>query len=109
MLYFNATVNDPNLEDTLVAYISAFPDSNSDKQNMIRSSTVGYTDLYYRVPGIYNSWIEIEAWEAMNDILMLIGDIQQDPSINSTRYPNPIILMQKVKEDLFKLDQILAA
>ncbi|MCK5458828.1 MAG: hypothetical protein KAI20_02975, partial [Thermoplasmatales archaeon] len=100
VLYFNATVNDPNLEDTLVAYISAFPDSNSDKQNMIRSSTVGYTDLYYRVPGIYNSWIEIEAWDAMNDILMLIGDIQQDPSINSTRYPNPIILMQKVKEDL---------
>jgi len=36
----------------------------------------------------------------MNDILMLIGDIQQDPSINSTRYPNPIILMQTVKEDL---------
>ncbi len=100
VLYFNATVDDPDLEDTLVAYISAFPDSNSDKQNMIRSGTVGYADLYYCVPGIYNSWIEIEAWGAMNDILMLIGDIQQDPSINSTRYPNPIILMQKVKEDL---------
>jgi len=100
VLYYNSTVNDPNLEDTLGTYINMFPDSNSEKQELIQTGTVGATDLYYSVPGNYNAWIEEESWNALDDILRLIGEIELDPSINATNYPNPLELVDKAKDDL---------
>jgi len=102
VFYHNYTMDDPNLNDTLDKYISAFPPSHSSKQDLIKTGDVGDTDLYYSTPGNYNDWVKEDSWDALDYILGLTCDIELDPTINSTNYPNPLDLIDKAKEDLEK-------
>jgi len=101
VLYFNESVNDLNLEDTLETYLLQYPDSNIEKQTLLLTQgNTGETGLYSRVNGVFAPEIIDEAWESLNDILTQIGSITVDPTINTTTSPDPFSLLELVKNDL---------
>jgi hypothetical protein len=103
VLYVNETVDDQNLEDTLDNYLSLYPDSDLLKQEMITTrNNAGATDLDESLPGSYPEWVLDEAWSSLDEILGLISEISLDPSINAANYPNPVILVDRMKQDLEK-------
>jgi hypothetical protein len=101
VLYVNETVDDQNLEDTLDSYLSLYPDSHLGKQEMITTrNNAGTTDLDEVLPGFYPGWVLGEAWSSLDEILGLIREISLDPSINAANYPNPLVLVDRVKQGL---------
>lgn len=101
VLYVNETVDDQNLADTISVYLEMYPDAHPEKQSLItsrdNSSAIG---LEAMVPGSYEDWVHEEAWSTLGDIHEMITEITLDPSINTTNYPNPSILLEKAKKDL---------
>jgi hypothetical protein len=101
VLYVNETFDDQNLEDTLDSYLSLYPDSNLLKQEMITTrDNTETTDLNEVLPGFYPGWVLDEAWSSLDEILGLISEISLDPSINAANYPNPLVLIDRGKQDL---------
>jgi hypothetical protein len=100
VFYYNETVDDENLEDTLFTYLQLYPSSDETKQNMICYESVGYSALACMVPGEYRPWILQESWNCLEEILFQISRIQVNPSINATRYPHVGDLFNKAQEDV---------
>jgi len=96
VFYRNDSVNDENLADTIQKYKDNF--FIPDLENLIETGD-GSSHIE-TVFGDFYSWVETEAWYVLNEILDLIGNIKQDPSINSTNYPNPVDLLNAAKKDL---------
>ena len=96
VFYRNDSLNDENLADTIQKYKDNF--FIPDLENLIETGD-GSSNIE-NVFGDFYSWVETDAWYALNEILDLIGAIKQDPSINSTNYPNPVDLMNAAKKDL---------
>lgn len=113
VLYYNATVNDPNLEDTLDIYLVLYPDSHPLKQQLLFTpGNQGTMGLNTSVPGFYDPWVLEESWDAFEEILSSVSKISLDPSINETRYPDPVLLFKKATDDflgtfLSQIDQYL--
>jgi hypothetical protein len=96
VFYQNIIFNDPNLEDTLDVYLNKFYHPNI---TTLVKSTSG--DYYTKdITGEYKSWVETEAWNALNEISVQISQIKQDPLLNSKNYPNTFELLKLIKEDL---------
>ncbi|DAC72666.1 MAG TPA: hypothetical protein DSN98_04085 [Thermoplasmata archaeon] len=101
ILYYNGTLNDPNLEETLNSYLALYPDSSPEKQEMITNrSNARTTGLAVELSGSYEGWVLDEAWDALDEILGSIRNITLDPSINTANYPNPVLLVEMAKNDL---------
>lgn len=101
VLYVNQTVDDPNLADTLSAYLERYPDTHLGKYGLIVTrNNIGVTDLQDFLPGSYRQWVIDDAWSALDNIFHLISKITLDPSINTTTYPNPAVLLQKAQDNL---------
>ena len=101
VLYFNETLNDQNLEDTVVTYLALYNDTNPEKQALIsawnNTSTVGLEAI---IPGFYEEWVCEEAWNALETIFESIRHITLDSSITAKKYPNPVLLVEAAKNDL---------
>jgi hypothetical protein len=101
VLYWNETLDDINLEDTLSVYLGIYPDSNQTKQGLIITrNNGGVSGLDAALPGNHSEWVLEEACSSLDGILGSIRTIALDPSINTTTYPNPVVLFEKAKEDL---------
>jgi len=96
VFYQNTVINDPNLEDTLDTYLKDF--YHPDITTLIQTGSGDYYNEY--IDGNYNSWVETEAWNSLNEILIQISQIKQDPSLNSKNYPNTFELLEMIKEDV---------
>lgn len=96
VFYRNDSLNDENLVDTIQKYKDDVFNPNLDE--LIKTGD-GSSNTE-NISGDFYDWVETESWNALTEILGLIGDIKQDPSINSTNYPNPIELMTAAKNDL---------
>ncbi|MCX6664461.1 MAG: hypothetical protein NT038_00130, partial [Euryarchaeota archaeon] len=96
VFYYNITVDDINLEDTLETYNHTYFTPHEEDQ--ILHGSGGYD--FFTIDGMIPTQWEAEAWAALEEILGLIGMIQQDPSITSLTYPNPADLIEAVKNDL---------
>jgi len=96
IFYYNGSVDDPNLEDTIDTYVEMYLDPN--KQDLLLNGD----GLYYddSITGVIGSWVDDVAWAALNDILLMIGETKLDKSITSSEYPDPHELMVKIEEDL---------
>ena len=96
VFYRNISVDDENLEDTVEKYVD-----NYFKPNLDSLIKTGSGDYYIEtIHGDYEPWVEVETWDALDEILNMISSIKQNPSINSTTYPDPVDLMEEVKKDL---------
>jgi hypothetical protein len=101
VLYVNETINDQNLEDTLNNYLALHNDSEPEKQELITTqNNIGSIGLEAELPGSYSEWVLEEAWGSLDEILGLIRDITLSPGINTTRFPNPVHLIENAKDDL---------
>jgi hypothetical protein len=102
VMYYNSTLDDPNLEDTLAAYLVLYPDSNPLKQQLIytqdNQGTIGCT---VSVPGSYNLWVLDESWDALTEILGSLTKDTSSLSLNATQYTNPVSLVKKAADDYF--------
>jgi len=113
VLYYNATVNDPNLEDTLGIYLALYPDSHPLKQQLLFTrDNQGKIGLNANVTGFYNPWVLEDSWGAFEEILGSVSKISLDPRINATLYPDPVLLVKKAADDfqgtfLSHIDQYL--
>ncbi len=96
VLYYNTTADDINLEDTIETYNHTYFTPHEEDRVLHGS---GWYDIY-TIDGMIPTQWENEAWDALEEILGLIGMIQQDPSITSLDYPNPADLLEVVKNDL---------
>jgi hypothetical protein len=96
VLYYNQTVDDPNLDDALMVYLSTYPDADPEKQQLIiTQGNQGAFGCESVCPGSMAPWAAVEAWDALDAILRDIGGIGSDPNINATNYPNPLLLLQQ--------------
>ncbi|RLF59877.1 MAG: hypothetical protein DRN27_01325 [Thermoplasmata archaeon] len=96
VFYENVTLDDLNLEDTLDIYYATVFDVNTDE--LLENANGCY---YPRgINGSYGSWVYNDALESIDEILDIIRSIKQNESINSSRYSNPLTLLEKSKEDL---------
>ena len=96
ILYENTFYNDINLEDTLDSYLSSFYFPNY--VDLLQSSSGIYHDE--KINGMIAKWVENDAWTALEEIFIEISKIKQDPSLNSTNYPNTLELLELIKLDL---------
>lgn len=100
VLYYNMTLNDPDLEDTLGTYLGLFPDSHPfKKQLLVTQDNQGIIGCNASIPGLYNSWVLDESWDALTDILDELTKNTSTLCINATQYTNPIILVKKAADD----------
>ena len=97
ILYYNQTVDDPNLDDTLDAYRAAYPDTDSDKWSLITQGNQGTLGCMALVPGMVPDWVAKDAWSGLEEILDGIRTIPTDSSVNATNYPNPFLLLNKTR------------
>jgi len=98
IFYYNISVDDPNLIDTISTYKEFYYDRNLT--DLLQEESGIY--LTATIQGSFPSWVEQDAWSCLYDIYDTIGLISTDPSINSTTYPDPMILLEKTFEDLTK-------
>ena len=96
--YENVALNDPNLEDTVQKYIDNFYTPNKDD---IIKTGLGSMNIEI-VTGNYEPWVEDETWDALKNICADISKIKQDPSLNSTNYPDTFLLLELIKNDLLQ-------
>jgi len=99
IFYENIDLDDENLQDTIDKYKNwVITDSNLSEwlDDKTVTGLINVSTLY----GDYNSWVEAEAWQALNDIYEEIIKIELDPSITFTEYPDPFSLMRAAEEDL---------
>ncbi|MDH7517025.1 MAG: hypothetical protein QHH19_01580 [Candidatus Thermoplasmatota archaeon] len=98
VFYYNNSVDDPNLEDTVDAYVDMY--LNPNREDLVLHGN----GLYYGsvVDGVAGSWVDGVAWTTMNDVLAMVRGIRLDESITSTNYPDPYDFIAKVREDLLK-------
>ncbi|MDG6229740.1 MAG: hypothetical protein QCH96_07225, partial [Candidatus Thermoplasmatota archaeon] len=98
IFYFNLSVDDPNLIDTINTYKETYYDTYLSELLRKDSGTFYKTTINGSIP----VWVEQDAWESLQDIYDQICLIATDPVINSTTYPDPSILLEKTFEDLTK-------
>jgi len=98
IFYENTVYNDINLKDTLDTYLSSFYFPNYVDLLQMGSS------VYYneKINGMIPKWVENDAWAALEEIYAEISKIKQDPSLNSTNYPNIFELLELIKIDLLE-------
>jgi len=96
IFYEIISFDDMNLEDTILKYKNTvfFP----NLQFLLESSEGSY--LYQFTNGSYEPWVIDESLDALEEILVEMADIKVDDTINATRYPNPLVLLSKSKENL---------
>jgi hypothetical protein len=101
ILYFNETVDDVNLEDTVASYLLMWNDSSTEKQQAI--TTRNNEGLYYHntsVQGMIPHWVVEEIWFALEEIVEKIQQISPSAGINQTSYPDPFVLLEMMQNDL---------
>jgi hypothetical protein len=92
--YYNETVDDPNLDDTLGMYLTMYPDSHPDKLLLIVTrENQGSLGCEATIPGSSPAWVTEEAWGCLDDILDGIREIAEDPIGNGTNSTNPLTLV----------------
>ena len=96
IFYQNIVLDDSNLEDCLDTYLNTYYYPNIG--TLIETGSGDYYNEY--IDGNYNSWVETESWDALDEIFLQISQIEQDPSLNSKNYPNTFELLELIKEDL---------
>lgn len=101
VFYENTVLNDENLEDTIDTYKNQVLTVDNIKKWLEASAVGGEVDTS-SVQGSYNSWVETEARQSLDGILEDIKKIELDPSITSSRYPDPVNLMNAAKDDLLR-------
>ena len=103
VLYYNDTIDDQNLEDTLAVYQGLYPDTHPEKQHLILTMhNIGMTGLNATVNASYSEWVLEEAWSCLEEIFGSLCAITLDPGINVTHYPNPLILIEMAKRNLLE-------
>ncbi|MBN1861787.1 MAG: hypothetical protein JW840_10050 [Candidatus Thermoplasmatota archaeon] len=101
VFYLNETIEDLNLEDTLEKYLSLYPDSEPEKQGFITTrENTGSIGLVADVQGSFSDWVLDEAWDSLEDILWSVQEITLRPGVDAMHFPDPVVFMEKAKEDL---------
>jgi hypothetical protein len=101
ILYFNESLNDLNLEDTVNTYLVLYNDSAVEKKDLITTrNNTGTIGLDADVSGSYVEWVLDEAWDALEKIFESVRHITLDPGIDAEHYPNPVLLVETAKNDL---------
>lgn len=95
IFYWNTTLNDPNLVDTLIEYKNNFFKPNISKLILEEEGVYNTRDITGMIP----SWVSQKAWDALREILKYIKSINIDKDIDIYRYPNPFDLIEVAKED----------
>lgn len=103
VFYYNISLNDNNLKDTLETYNRTVFQRNLS--SLFRQSTGIY--LQKEILGNMPSWVYPEAYAALNELLEKISNIHQNNSLSSSRYPDPTELLYEVFNDLQKQYQDL--
>jgi hypothetical protein len=101
IIYLNETLNDLNLEDTILTYLDMYNDSGMEKQLLITTqNNTGTIGLDAVVHGMYAKWVLDEVWSALEEIFESVQHITLDSDINAERYSNPVQLVESAKNDL---------
>lgn len=101
ILYLNQTLDDQNLEDTVITYLGLYNDSSVEKQLLITTqNNTGATGLDMVVPAVYAEWVRDEAWSALEQIFESVQRITLNPDIDAEHYPNPVQLVEYAKNVL---------
>jgi hypothetical protein len=104
VLYYNETLDDPNLEDTLEQYLDMYPDSHPLKrQLLITKDDQGSVGCSASILGSYNPWVLSESWDALTEILRSLTNDTASLSVNATEYTNPAGLLKKAADDYFRV------
>ncbi len=99
VFYRNNGLNDENLQDI----IDKYKDRVLIKENLtswLDDTTILGTMNSSILFGDYNSWVETEAWQALDGILEEVKKIKIDSSITITEYPDPVDLLKAAEADL---------
>jgi len=113
VLYYNATLDDPNLEGTLESYLVLYPDSNLSKQQLLAmKGNQGATACFASILGSYNPWVVNDSWDALTEILSTLTKDTANLSINASEYSNPVGILKQAADEyitlfLSKTDQYL--
>jgi hypothetical protein len=100
VLYYNATLDDPDFEDTLATYLSLYPDSDLMKQELLLTQdNQGSIGCAASIPGSYHPWVIDESWNALNDIVGSLTKNSSQFSLNATTYTNPIRLVKQAADE----------
>jgi hypothetical protein len=100
ILYYNATLDDPNFEETLATYLGLYPDSDLLKQDLIlKQDNQGSMGCVASIPGSYHPWVIDESWDALNEILRSLTGNSSLLSLNATMYTNPITLVKQAADE----------
>jgi len=104
VLYYNETLDDPNLEDTLDRYLDLYPDSDPLKQQLlVTKGNQGTMGCSASIPGSYNPWVLSESWDALTEILGSLTNDTASLSVNATEYANPTGFLKKEADDYFSM------
>jgi len=98
IFYYNISVNDPNLIDAIDSYRQMIFTMYFDEFIAYGSGDYFTRTINASIP----SWVKERSWNAIRSIYQDICRITQDESINSSTYPNPVILIQMAAEDLLQ-------
>jgi hypothetical protein len=101
VLYFNETLQDNNLKDTIDSYLAIYNDSNGEKQTFITTrNNTGIIGLNADVSGVPASWVYNEAWNKLEEIFESVRQITLDPYITKEQYPNPGVFLEEAQNNL---------
>ena len=101
VLYYNETVDDVNLEDTVASYLLLYNDSSMEKQEVI--STRNNEGLHYlnaSVQGRIPDWVAGEIWSAFEEIVEQVSQITPSTEINQTSSLDLFGLLETMQNDL---------
>lgn len=98
VFYKNTALDDENLQDTVDKYKNQIL-TDQNLTSWIDDNNTGVKNTS-KIEGSYNSWVETETWQALDQICNEIKKIKIDSSITIAEYPNPTDLLEAAKQNL---------
>jgi len=98
IFYRNNSLHDTNLVETLDVY------NTTVFQPQLPSLYTAPSGEYHlqNISGDIPEWVESEAWMMIINLSKSIGSITQNETITSSKYPDPVVLIEKIKDDIRK-------
>ena len=104
VLYYNATLNDPNLEDTLTSILNRYPDSDPLKQELLfTQDNQGNRGCFASISGLYPGWVINESWGALNTIVGSLVENSSQYCVNASASSDPITLVKQAADEAFNV------
>lgn len=101
VLYYNDTLADMNLQDSVDNYLARYNDSSPEKQQLLMArNNTGLIALEAAAEGSVSDWVVNETWRCLEEILSQIRCISLHPEITPSSIPNPVLFLQAARDDL---------